>query len=42
MMIPVAPNPLNQPAMTTKNSDEAMGGAGGLVKNFKNEVTLQR
>jgi hypothetical protein len=42
-MIPVVdPNPLNRSAMTTKDSNAAMGGAEGIFKTFKNQVTLQR
>ena len=42
MMVPVVdPNPLNRSAMTTKDSNAAMGGAEKLT-NFKNEVTLKR
>lgn len=42
MMIPVVdPNPLNRSAMTTKDSNIAMGGADKIHEKFKNEVTLQ-
>ncbi|KAH8743448.1 Alpha/Beta hydrolase protein [Diaporthe sp. PMI_573] len=42
VMIPVVdPNPLNRSAMTTKDSNAAMGGAEGIFKTFKNQVTLQ-
>ncbi|KAH7378600.1 Alpha/Beta hydrolase protein [Cadophora sp. MPI-SDFR-AT-0126] len=42
MMIAVIdPNPLNRSAMTTKDSNMAMGGAATLVPTWKNEVTLK-
>ncbi|KAH7061926.1 Alpha/Beta hydrolase protein [Paraphoma chrysanthemicola] len=42
IMIPVVdPNRLNRSAMTTKDSNAAMGGAEGVVPYFKNEVTLK-
>lgn len=42
MMVSVVdPNPLNRSAMTTKDSNAAMGGADKLT-NWKNEVTLKR
>lgn len=43
MMIPVVdPNPLNRSAMTTKDSNAAMGGTEKVLKTWKNEVTLKR
>lgn len=42
MIAVVDPNPINRSAMTTKDSNSAMGGAEKLIKTWKNEVTLKR
>lgn len=42
MIAVVDPNQLNRSAMTTKDSNQAMGGADQFAKTWKNEVTLKR
>ncbi|KAG4431896.1 hypothetical protein IFR05_012630 [Cadophora sp. M221] len=41
MITVVDPNPLNRSAMTTKDSNQAMGGADQFAKTWKNQVTLK-